>query len=112
MIDRNRSSFKAKECLDKEFPSNFLFAVDSRYQIWLNQCQIATTHSVVNNTIIIFYPLVLQVLFGSFHISLPPTFSMKTPKATATRTRKNYSNQKEKGKESGHKKKKGKANKA
>jgi hypothetical protein len=33
LIDRNRSSFKAWECLDKEFASKFLFAVYSCYQI-------------------------------------------------------------------------------
>ncbi len=38
MIDRNRSSFKARECLNKEFTPKFLFAVGSRYQIWLKQC--------------------------------------------------------------------------
>jgi hypothetical protein len=31
MINRNKSSFKARECLNKEFPSKFLFAVDLHY---------------------------------------------------------------------------------
>ncbi len=38
MINRNRSSFKAWECLDEEFASKFLFAVNLRYKIWLKQC--------------------------------------------------------------------------
>jgi hypothetical protein len=65
------------------------------------------TGSNVNHTIIDFHPLVSQVLFGSFHISLPPTFSMKTPEATTKK--KKDGNQKEEGKESGRKKKKGRS---
>ena len=41
MIDRMRSTFKAWECLDTEFYAEFLFAVDTCYQIWLKQCKIA-----------------------------------------------------------------------
>jgi hypothetical protein len=41
MINLNRSSLKAWKCLDKEFASKFLFAVNLHYQIWLKQCQIA-----------------------------------------------------------------------
>ncbi len=71
MIDRNRSISRARELLDKEFPSKFLFAVDLCY------------HSDIDDTIINFSQLVSQVIFESFHISLPPTFSMKTQAATA-----------------------------
>jgi hypothetical protein len=61
MINQNRSSFKAKESLNEELPSRFLFALDPHYQIWLKQFRIATTCRDVNNTIIGFYPLVSQL---------------------------------------------------
>ncbi len=41
MIDRTKSTFKARERLDTEFYAKFLFAVITRYQIWLKQCKIA-----------------------------------------------------------------------
>ncbi len=39
--NRNKSIFKAKERLDEEFPAKFLLAVDTRVQIWLNDCKSA-----------------------------------------------------------------------
>jgi hypothetical protein len=86
MIDCTRSTFKVRECLDTEFYTKFLFAVDTRYQIWLKQCKIAQSQSNVDDSIIDFAHLVSKVLFGSFHISLPPTFKIKEPKATAATT--------------------------
>ena len=79
MIDRHRSSFKAREHLDEEFASKFLLAVDTRFQMWLKQCRSAGNRSDVDDSIIDFSHLVSQVLFGSFHITLPPTFKMKAP---------------------------------
>ncbi len=40
MIDCMRSTFKARECLDTEFYAKFLYAVNTRYQIWPKQCKI------------------------------------------------------------------------
>ncbi len=79
MNDRHRSSFKAREHLDEEFASKFLLAVDTRFQMWLKQCRSAGNRSDVDGSIIDFSHLVSQVLFGSFHITLPPTFKMKAP---------------------------------
>ncbi len=83
MINRNKSSSKARERLDKEFPSKFLFEVNSHYQILLKQCRIATNRSDTIVSIIDFSQLFSQVVFGSFHIVLPPTFTMKSPEAIA-----------------------------
>jgi hypothetical protein len=47
--------------------------------MWLKQCRIAKNRSNVNDSIINFAYLVSQVLFGSFHITIPPTFKMKAP---------------------------------
>ncbi len=82
MMIRHKSIFKAKECLDKEFPAKFLLAVDTRFQIWLNDCKSAKNRDEVDVLIIDFRPLINQVIFGSFHMILPPTFSMKSPNNT------------------------------
>ncbi len=79
MIDRHRSSFKAREHLNEEFASKFLLAVDTRIQMWLKQCRSAENRSNVDDSIINFSHLVSQVLFGSFHITLPPILKMKAP---------------------------------
>jgi hypothetical protein len=41
MIDRTRSTFKARERLNTEFYAKFLFAVNTCYQNWPKQCKIA-----------------------------------------------------------------------
>ncbi len=84
MINRYKSTFKAKECLDEEFPAEFRFEVDTRFQVWLNDCKSAKFCNEVNNLIIHFQPLINQVIFDSFNMTLPPTFSMKAPKYTMT----------------------------
>ena len=67
MMNRHKSIFKAKEHLDEEFPAKFLLAVDTRNQIWLNDCKLAKNRDEVDNLIIDFRPLVNQVIFGSLH---------------------------------------------
>ena len=109
MIERQRPVFKAKENLDEEFASKFLLAVDTRFQMWLKQCRIARIRSDVDDSIIDFAHLVSQVLFGSFHITLPPTFKMKAPiddSASNNDTKKHDGNDDGKG-DKGKKKKKG-----
>jgi hypothetical protein len=84
MMNHHKSSFKAKERLDEEFPAKFLLVADMRVQIWLNDCNLAKNRDEVDNSIIDFRPLLKQVILGSFHMILPPTFSMKSPKGTKT----------------------------
>ena len=84
MINRYKTTFKAKERLDEEFPAKFRFAVDTRFQVWLNDCKSAKFCNEVDNLIIHFQPLINQVIFDSFNMTLPPTFSMKAPKYTMT----------------------------
>jgi hypothetical protein len=84
-LESNASTiFKAKERLDEEFPVKFLLAIDRRIQIWLNDCKLAKNRDEVDDSIIDFQPFVNQVIFGSFHMILPPTFSMKSTKLTTT----------------------------
>jgi hypothetical protein len=84
MMNRHKSILKAQEHLDEEFPAKFLLAVDTRVQIWLTDCKSAKKHEEVDDSMIDFRPLINQVIFGSFHMILPPTFSMKSPKVTTT----------------------------
>ena len=62
----------------------FLFTVDKRFQIWLNDCKSAKFCNKVDDSIIDFRPLINQVIFSSFNMNLPPNFSMKAPKDTLT----------------------------
>ncbi len=84
----------SEQDLNEEFPSKLLFAVDSRDQICLKQCRVATNCINVDGSIIKFSQLVFQVLFGSFYIILPPTFTMKTHKAAAATSRRKDSSHK------------------
>jgi hypothetical protein len=77
-MDCHKLFFKAKECPQKEFPVKFLLAVNSRFQIRLKECKSATNWNKVDNTIINFAPFGNQVIIGSFHMELPPTFKMKS----------------------------------
>ena len=74
MIDCNRSTFKARERLDEQFYSKFLFAINLCFKFWLKQCRNARNCNEVDNNTINFMLIVSQVLFESFHINLPPTF--------------------------------------
>jgi len=40
-INHHKSTFTAKERLDKKFAAKFLFAVDTRNQLWLKECKSA-----------------------------------------------------------------------
>ena len=82
MVEANRTTFKARAIADEEFYSKFLFAVDSRYQIWLRKNRKALNRNEVNDNIIDFSPVVSQILFSCFQVNLPPTFKMKDPATT------------------------------
>ena len=85
MINHHKSTFKAKERLDEQFAAKFLFAVDTRNQLWLKECKSAKNNrDEVDDSIIDFCSLISQVVLGSFHILLPPTFQMKNPNETKT----------------------------
>jgi hypothetical protein len=71
--------------------------------------EIAQNQCKVDDSIINFSHLVSQVLFGSFHITLLPTFKMKSPgkeSATPAGTKKANSNNSGGGNEGKRKKKK------
>ena len=78
MISLYKTTFKAKERLGEQFAAKFLFVVDTRNQLWLKDCKSAKNRDEVDDSTIDFRSLMSQVNFGSFHMSLPPTFQMKT----------------------------------
>jgi hypothetical protein len=43
MMENNKSTLKARECTDEKFPTKFLFAVDSCFQLWLKDCRKAAS---------------------------------------------------------------------
>ena len=75
LVGRNKKALRDQIALDEFFPSKFLLAVDRRVQRWLRSCQNATvSRSHVNDNILDFDNLLEQVLNGSFHMALPPSF--------------------------------------
>jgi hypothetical protein len=80
MMENNKSTFKSRERTNEKIPMKFLFAVDSRFQLWLKDCRKATSQNEVNSSLINFSALISNVLLSSFHRELPPTFAMKDPK--------------------------------
>ncbi len=58
MMENNKSTFKARECTDKKIPAKFLFAVNSRFQLWLKDCRKATSQNEVNDSLIDFSALI------------------------------------------------------
>jgi hypothetical protein len=84
MIDCNTPTFRARECLDKEFPVQILPCSQLTLPKRAQTVQDCNKPQQCYNMIIDFSQLVSQVLFGSFHISLPPTYSMKTSEAPTT----------------------------
>jgi hypothetical protein len=84
MINHHKSTFKAKERLDEQFAAKFLFAVDTKNQLWLKECKSAKNRDKVDDSIIDFCSLISQVVLSSFHILLPPIFQMKNPNETKT----------------------------
>ncbi len=79
MMENSKSTLKVRERTNEKFPAKFLFAVDSRFQLWLKDCRKAASRNKVNNSFIHFSALISNVLLGSFHMELPSTFAKKDP---------------------------------
>jgi len=78
LVERNRHILKAREA-DKTFMSQFLFAVDTRFQLWLDECMSLPCRTQVDDSILNFTSTIEAVRFGTFSITLPLTFV--SPKA-------------------------------
>ena len=77
LVERNRHILKTREA-DKKFMSQFLFAVDTRFQLWLDECTTLTCRNQVDDSMLNFTQLVENVRFGTFFVQLPPTFIAAT----------------------------------
>ncbi len=76
MIGRNKKSFRNQIALDEFFATKFLFAIDKQVQCWLRSCETAhNSHTQVNKRILQFEDLINTVLNGTFHMTLPPSFT-------------------------------------
>ena len=73
LVERNRHILKAREA-DKKFMSQFLFAVDTRFQLWLDECMTLPCRAQVDDSMLNFSQLVESIRFGTFFIQLPSTF--------------------------------------
>lgn len=73
LVKRNHHILQAREA-DKRFMSQFLFAVDTCFQLWLDECMSLTCHTRVDDSMLNFTPLVEHVRFGTFFVQLPLTF--------------------------------------
>ena len=78
-IEKFKQVFKTRELGDSAFVSKFLFAVDTRMQMWLDDCMTKPSRNLVDDSVLRFDHLIDSVRFGNFNITLPPTFTTKGP---------------------------------
>ena len=77
LLDDHILAFETRQAGDELFAAKFLFAVDTRSQIWLKNCTVADDRSEVNDAIVNFRELVNDVILGRFNVILPATVQMK-----------------------------------
>lgn len=85
VVEKYKHIFKAREARETEFVSKFLFAVDTRMQLWLEECATLTSRDQVDDSTLNFSALVDSVRFGTFDVKLPPTFFKPEPEAPEKR---------------------------
>lgn len=85
LVDKNKHIFKSNE-IETEFMSKFLFAVDRRFQLWMESCMIQTTRTKVDDSVLNFIPLVDSIRFSNFDLRLPLTFTKAQDKSTEAKT--------------------------
>ncbi len=54
LLDRNKHGFKAREQSDPHFCSKFMYAINTRYQIWLEECMQLTQCNRIDNSLLVF----------------------------------------------------------
>ena len=88
-IDKHKHIFKAREAGENEFVSKFLFAVDTRMQLWLEDCSTLTSRDQVDDSTLDFTALVNSVRLGNFDAKLPSTFSKTDTNSSDNKKRSN-----------------------
>jgi hypothetical protein len=102
LLDRNKNAFKAREQTDPHFCSKFIYAINTRYQIWLEECMQLTQRNRVDNSLLNFKSIIKQVRFGTFELRLPSAFSKPTPTPQQEEDKSAAPKQKGKGKAKGN----------
>lgn len=80
-LEKNKNSFQARARSDPVFCSKFMYAVDIRYQIWLEDCSLANRRDQVDDGALQFGTLIEMVRFGTFELALPSVFTSPAPAA-------------------------------
>jgi hypothetical protein len=75
-------TLNAQTAADPSFPAKLLYAVDMRTQHWLLKCRNAKSRDEVSDNGIDFDSLLDDIVFGKFHVTLPPVF--KRPSSITT----------------------------
>ena len=83
LVENNQLTLKAKEA-DKTFMSQFLFAIDTCFQLWLEECMTKPDRTHVDDGILNFTGFMDTVCFGTFFVNLPTTFVTTKEKETTT----------------------------
>jgi hypothetical protein len=73
-LEKNKNSFQARARSDPLFCSKFMYAVNLRYQIWLEDCSLANRRDQVDDGALQFGTLIKMVRHSSwpFHLSSHP----------------------------------------
>ena len=81
---RHYPIYEASLVEDHLFTAKFLFAIDTRIQIWLKMCEIKEFREDVDDKLLNFDEVLNQVILRTFNITLPPSiqhvFEKKQPK--------------------------------
>jgi hypothetical protein len=85
-LKKCKQSLKARELTNKELCSKFMYTINARNQLWLEECMTATSQSRVDDSIINFRLIIEQVCFGTFKLRLLSVFTDSAPVIKATPT--------------------------
>lgn len=73
-LKRIKHKIKSRLVNDKIFAAKFLFAIDSRLQLRMEDCRMATDRSEVDGSILSLSKITRDILHNRFAINLPPSF--------------------------------------
>ena len=76
-IRNNLEVYEATQYHNKAFAAEFLFSLDTRIQIWLQQCEKESDRDMVDNELIDFSDDLNRVLMRTFSITLPKEIKEK-----------------------------------
>ena len=83
LVENNQLTLKAKEA-DKTFMSQFCFAIDTCFQLWLEEYMTKPDRTHVDDGILNFTGFMDTVCFGTFFVNLSTTFVTTKEKETTT----------------------------